>query len=153
MVASMHVNVLISGIRTMRREVLNACKLPQQVCCLKVCFVVHCCTCGMTPWALPAMCRNSHVLNVQVRHTCRRPLQAAWTCRAIVAPTTHTNGAALRAGKPVLENPLWHDSLQAESHSTAAQLYRQPKGMLPNRLRLFAGTANPVCRPLLCFAT
>ncbi|KAL3142681.1 ribose-phosphate pyrophosphokinase 1 [Trebouxia sp. C0009 RCD-2024] len=103
----------MTGIRTMRREVLNACKLPQQVCCLKV------------------------------RHTCRRPLQAAWTCRAIVAPTTHTNGAALRAGKPVLENPLWHDSLQAESHSTAAQLYRQPKGMLPNRLRLFAGTANP----------
>lgn len=86
-------------------------------------------------------------VDLQARHICRRPLQPAWTCRAIVAPTTHTNGAALGGGKPVLENPLWRDSFQTDSHSTAAQVYRQPKGMLPNRLRLFAGTANPVCKP------
>ena len=92
-----------------------------------------------------ALCTTMTVL-VQVRHICRRPLHTAWTCRAIVAPTTRTNGAALGTGKPVLDNPLWRDSLQADN--TAAQLFRQPKSILPNRLRLFAGTANPVCEPL-----
>ena len=96
---------------------------------------------------------NSHLLSVQVRLTCRRTWQPARTCRAIVAPATHTNGAALRAGKPVLENPLRRDSVQSDNPSAAAQLYRQPKGMLPTRLRLFAGTANPVRRPSLCHAT
>ena len=85
---------------------------------------------------------------VQVRHVCRRPSHSTWTCRATVAPTIRTNGAALDTGKPVLDNPLWRDTLQADSPNTAAQLYRQPKGMLPNRLRLFAGTANPVCQLL-----
>jgi len=66
-------------------------------------------------------------------------------CKAVVAPATHTNGAALGAGKPVLDSPLWRDSFSSDSqHNTASQLYRQPKSIVPNRLRLFAGTANPV---------
>lgn len=67
-----------------------------------------------------------------------------FSCKAVVAPATHTNGAALGAGKPVLDSPLWRDSFSSDGqHNTANQLYRQPKSILPNRLRLFAGTANP----------
>ncbi|KAL0033245.1 hypothetical protein WJX77_000313 [Trebouxia sp. C0004] len=67
-----------------------------------------------------------------------------FSCKAVVAPATHTNGAALGAGKPVLDSPLWRDSFSPDSqHNTASQLYRQPKSISPNRLRLFAGTANP----------
>ena len=73
----------------------------------------------------------------------RAPRQ--FSCKAIVAPATHTNGAALGAGKPVLDSPLWRSSFSSDSqHNTASQLYKQPKSILPNRLRLFAGTANPV---------
>ena len=83
---------------------------------------------------------------VQAGHICRRLRRSQLSCRAIVAPTSYTNGAALGTGKPILDNPLWRDTFQPESHhSTAAQLLRQPKTILPNRLRLFAGTANPVC--------
>ena len=73
-----------------------------------------------------------------------------FSCKAVVAPATHTNGAALGAGKPVLDSPLWRDSFSSDGqHNTANQLYRQPKSILPNRLRLFAGTANPVCSTTL----
>ena len=75
-----------------------------------------------------------------------RQQRAAKPCKAVVAPSTHTNGSAVGTAKPVLENPLWRDAFPAESqHSASNQLYRQPRHILPNRLRLFAGTANPVC--------
>ncbi len=88
-------------------------------------------------------CSLTSVL-VQAGLSRNRVSRLRFSCKAVVAPATRTNGAALGAGKPVLDSPLWHESFSADSqHNT--QLYRQPKSMLPNRLRLFAGTANPVC--------
>lgn len=105
------------------------------------CCCVHCCC--LAPHNVAAG-RCLIKLRTQAGPISRRAPRH-FSCKAIVAPATHTNGAALGAGKPVLDSPLWRDSFSSDSqHNTASQLYRQPKSILPTRLRLFAGTANPV---------
>lgn len=107
-----------------------------------------CCTAGSG--------RITIVWCVQMQFSRRSVLQSRQQ-QPVLAVSTATNGvtATTQAAKPILDAPIWHDPTHQTSNiNTNHQLmqHRAPRTLMqPTRMRLFAGTANPVCIPCMKF--